>query len=479
MTRMRTICHFAAILISMIMIYKPALADPIRVIHAKGGQATALEVGDGYWYQALGDRLVVLDISSADVVSTVMLASHRAGGACVDLLLDQHTLYALIDGKGVVVLDCSNQRMPVLKERIPNRELGIEPKGFSFVGSRPTAFGISGATRLSDRHRWVTCEGEVTSVALSIDKGVVFVKQGQLTDAKTGEQLRQATSIIPLEDSANAVVGTIVSAYQIKDQLILQLISADVTEKSESYPPLILQCERYKMITKGSRLLVATEDQIHIIGIAPKELRLLQSLPIQGVKDLGIVGSNYLAVCGEFGRGLYRIAEDQGGRGNSLFRVVPAAGSFSAGKVNRDGIQIPSSSGSAQYRFGESISYSDLEVKHVEIPMSTVIMGWRAAIDPDTSEVFIIDSEDELIPLPIPPATSIASISGNFWIGTTEGVYIYGNDGTGRLVELASISIAGPVIQLIPMGDSKAAFVTSAGFAGIVEAGQDAFALEQ
>ena len=75
-------------------------------------------------------------------------------------------------------------------------------------------------------------------------------------------------------------------------------------------------------------------------------------------------------------------------------------------------------------------------------------------------------------------ATSL-EIEGEYWFGTQNGVHILGPDLTGACVELGSIELAGPILQLIPLFDGSAAFVSEAGMIGIIERNQPVVALEQ
>ena len=60
-----------------------------------------------------------------------------------------------------------------------------------------------------------------------------------------------------------------------------------------------------------------------------------------------------------------------------------------------------------------------------------------------------------------------------------QGVYILGPDSTGACVELGSIELAGPIVQLMPLFDGSADFVSEAGLIGIIERNQPVVALEQ
>ena len=59
MTRMRKICtQFSLLLI--LWLSQAACSDNLKVRHSTGGQSMALEIAGDYWYQSLGDKLVVI-----------------------------------------------------------------------------------------------------------------------------------------------------------------------------------------------------------------------------------------------------------------------------------------------------------------------------------------------------------------------------------------------------------------------------------
>jgi hypothetical protein len=58
-------------------------------------------------------------------------------------------------------------------------------------------------------------------------------------------------------------------------------------------------------------------------------------------------------------------------------------------------------------------------------------------------------------------------------------VYVFGRNSTDEIVVLGNINLAGPIIQLIPLFDGNAAFVSKAGMVGIIDLVQSVAALEQ
>jgi len=483
MTKMRTICTSVFIL-SILFLHKFALGDGLGdgliVRHAIGGQAKSLEINGDYWYQSIGDLLIVLDKHGAPNVSTVMLTPYSAAATCSDLLVFDNQLYALLDGREIVVFDITNPRQPIEIERISLSQLGIVPRELVLVDSQPIVIGDGGAVLLTDGRRLITCNGEVTGLAISIDHGVVYTTDRRIFDAATNTFFGSATQLFDLDDSANANTGTLVYTRALDGETEVGLMASTLRDIDATNANITVAGTARHVLVRGSRLIIATDVAVYVIGIAPAELRLLRTFNIKGVEDIEVIASNYLAVCGTFGRGVYRIDNDRGGEGDTLFRVVRASGSYSAGTYNLKGVHIPQESGSIYYDFGGSVQYTDTSYETVVVPTKAAILGWEAVIDSEGGDVIIMDTIDTRFHLQLPsPAMTVVSVSGNFWIGTVDGIYVYGFDEKMQMNQLGSIQLAGPVVQLIPQFDGSCAFVSESGFVGIVAPAYEIVAFEQ
>ena len=162
--------------------------------------------------------------------------------------------------------------------------------------------------------------------------------------------------------------------------------------------------------------------------------------------------------------------------------MTPSNGEFRAGAFDLRGVSIPATNGSLYYSFDQKVTPQEMWVETVETPIEAVVLGMVAIIQKDSngdSSVAIVDSRGESI-LPLPtPATTIVAIEGNFWVGTQNGVHVFGRNTSGECVEMGSIELAGPIVQLIPLFDGSAAFVSEVGMVGIIEQSQSVVALEQ
>jgi len=444
-------------------------AQTLSVLHSAGGQASALAIGDTYWYQAIGERLLILKKNGGAKVGELSLTS-RAGGICTDLLLDGTLLYALLDGNEVVVLERSRTRAPQIVERMRAEDLGVRPRKFAIVGGSPVVFGEGGAVRLQDASTVVSCEGVVTGITNTLGDGVVYAKERKLFDAATNTFLHSASEVFSLSENANAPLGTLVYVRTQDGATEVGLMTSDLKEVGSTLSKELLQGEYTDVLVRGSRVYVVTNAGVFVLGVSPKELRLLREFPLEGVRSVGVVASNYFALCGDFGYGLYRIENDSGGVGRTLFRVVPTNTALQAGFFVGRGVQVESDDGSLYYSFGGELSpcYSDHTsafMQTVHVPKSAVVLGAEAEIEEDGSVTMHTSQGNMQLVLPS-PATTVVPISGDFWFGTENGVYVVGQREEEPI--LVGLQLAGPIVQLIPLFDGSVGFVSAAGVVGVV-----------
>jgi hypothetical protein len=437
--------------------------EGLAVRHSAGGQAGALVVGTDYWYQAVGEQLFVLEKYGGTRVSLVSL-ENPACGICTDLLIDGNKLYTLLDGNAVIELDISNPKSPMFVARITSDTLGIRPRHFAMMSGSPVVFGDGGAVRLSDGSSVVSCEGEVTGISNTMSNGIVYAKNRRLYSSNANTFLGSATEIFALSEEANAPIGTLVFVRSIEGKTEVGLMSSELKEIG-ALCKVTIDGNYQDILVHGSRVYVVTDKGVNVLGVSPKEMRLLQNFPIEAVRSIGIVASNYFALCGDFGYGLFRIDADRGGAGQTLFRVVPANGSMQAGIFDARGVQVSTTSGSMYYAFGKGLTVSGALSGEAPQQKSAVVLGAEAVIEKDGSVTMHTSDAEMQLNLPS-PANSVIAVSGDFWFGTQDGIHVVGQRADGP--QLLGIQLAGPIVQLIPLLDGSVGFVSGAGVVGVV-----------
>ncbi len=444
-------------------------ADDLAVRHCAGAQARALAVRDNYWYQALGEKVIVLKKNSGDQMACVPLAM-PAGALCTDLLIDGDTLYGLLDGDEVIVLDISSPQTPVLVSRMRGDALGIRPRRFTRLGDSVLVMGEGGAVRLADGSAIVTCEDEVTGVFNTSGNGVVYAMNRRLYSVDSQQFLGSATEVHTLEASANAPVGTHVFVRALDGKTEVGFMRTDLKEVGE-LGKAVVAGDFADILLRGSRVYLVTSKGVFVFGVSPKELRLLREFSLDGISSIDIVASNYFALCGNFGYGLYRIEDDRGGDGQTLFRVVSANGPMRAGSFDGRGVQVETEDGLHYYSFDGEFSPCDSDhttqsIGTVRVPTSAVVLGAQAVIGESGVVTLRTSKGDVEVTLPS-PARTVVAVAGDFWFGTENGIYIVGQREDESL--LVGLQLAGPIVQLIPFLDGSVGFVSGAGVVGVVE----------
>ncbi len=470
---MKKICTLFCFAI-VLMTVQRAKSEGLRVVHSSQGQSTALEVRGDYWYQGVGDSLLVLPNNGGDKITSIMLTSHSGASTCSDLLVHDTDLYVLLDGREVLTFTIEDGSEPKLLKRQSALSLGIIPRDLLMVGDWPVVIGEGGAVRLIDGAQLVDGVGRVTGLVMSIDRGLAYAMGENLFAADTDERLGAATTLVELNDNSDADIGTLVYTRNHEGKTEVGMMDGGMRDIAAPDATVLLEGTFRNMLVRRSRIIVTTDAAVYIVGIAPDELHVLQTLQLEGVLDVDVIASNYLAVCGEFGRGIYRIETDRGGDGRQLIRAVYSTGKMAPGEFDLQGVLIPTGRSSVYYGFDHTLTPFESPAQIVSAPKSAVILGQGAAIDPKIGAVIVSDATGWKTVLELPsPAKTVVPIAGNFWIGTEDGVYVFGSDGRGKCVELASLILSGPIVQLIPLLEGGAAFVSEAGMVGILALAQD------
>jgi hypothetical protein len=449
----------------------------LQLRHAAGGQSTALAIGENFWYQSIGEKVLILSKKGGSVLSSIDLAT-PASALCTDLMIRGKTLYALLDEEEVVELSIDKTNALRVDKRTGKTELGIAPKSFGTVGKSPVVFGEGGVVRLSDGVKIVEFDGLVDGVAYSHEFGVIFVSEGNIYDEESEQVLGIATNLYELDKTSNAIAGTLIYAKTLGDETEVGLFTSKLDSVNKSLSKERIEGNLESVLVKGSRVYVVTYSGIYVLGISPKELRLLRAFALEGLSKIDVLASNYFSVCGNFGRGLFRIDGDGGGEGETLFRVVPSNGPMKAGTFDSRGLSIPLETGSAYYVDGE-FSLKNETAKNGIASTSAVVLGGEVVILGSSGQVSMSTSNGKTITDIGSPARTVVANEGDFWFGTDDGVCVYEMIGENKFSAKSSIKLAGPIVQLIPMLDGAVTFVSGAGFVGTIEETQEAVALEQ
>jgi hypothetical protein len=146
--------------------------------------------------------------------------------------------------------------------------------------------------------------------------------------------------------------------------------------------------------------------------------------------------------------------------------------SMAPGVSDARGVYVQSGDTSFRYGFNQTVTELDTPAMVIEVPTKAVVLGLETSIVEESGAVEVIDRYGTTT-LDFPSrATTVVAIEGRIWIALEHGVRVFERNLDSGFTPVASIQLAGPIVQLIPLFDGTCVFVSGAGFVGILELNQ-------
>lgn len=470
----------------------------LRMDHHVGGTHHRTVIEDGSWFVSQGVLIEALDPHTGKVRGECRLAEDGSAGSVVDLVRWQGSLMAVLDESAVVRIDPRGGRDAEVVEVIDAAALGIRPKQLSVVGESLYVSGLGGVVRLPDRTRFLPDQAQVGSVAMS-SSGPVAVVDRRVVSLENGQFVGAATQLVPLPPSLG-IVGGIAFVLQYREGASVGIMGPDIREISADVVPGIVR--RLRVI--DSRLWVVTDTELVTWDLSRGKVADPLVLKLKGGRDLDAVNENYFGVVGSFGRAVLRLEDDATGDGDEFIRAVRTPGRLDVAISDQRTIIASSPEGTWSYPIRGKPTLTDRAVPVWGIPARDVSAVWGSA-------KLVSDSDDEPvrrveISSGVGSAASkgtwsapldgtiwvLALVDGDLWIGHERGISVLRHrtaaeggtgafpvqqskaagtmTGTSPLVEIASITLEGPVIHLFPLRTGRgASWVSQWGGLGVVE----------
>jgi len=451
-------------------------AASLRVVRQAGGLNRNLAVVDGTWYQTRGDELLVLDAADGREITRVRFGEPGRAGQATDVLADGDRLHIVLLDDAVVSLDITSPQAPAVVRVIEARSLDILPRTLSRVGDDIYASGDGGVVRLSDGRRMYAAAGEAGPVVEA--HGTLVTALGRrvyrMDDAS---YLGSASTLHPLPDDLPRSPGAMFAFTRRGDDATgLGLMTADIREVNANTATVRLEGEVHAVAFGEGLVWAAMDDGVRAWRIDGDALIETQRFDMTGARDLAIADGNRLAVCGEFGRGIVRIADDGRNPGGMMIHEVEAPGRIVAAQA--DGRSILAFDGRRHWLYDTWTN----ELR-IERGVSVVVTGdggpddhaatlaGSARIDEDGRGMTITTRQEQLSHTEPqrPRMHCIVAVAGRYWVGHDRGITVLDPGKSGAPV-VDRLRLPGAVIFLMPLPDGTgAAFVTEAGVFGVVE----------
>ena len=445
-------------------------ASGLRVTHQAGGTHYRCVVVDGVWYQAFNSDLLTLDPEDGSVQDRLSLGPPGFTPPATDLVLHGGSLYAVLDEAGVVEIALPPDGAPHIVRQTNARDLGIRPRHLSVAGSEVYVSGLGGAVRLSDGAVVFGHEGDVTSLART-GQHLVATAGRRVYHADDHTYLGSASDLLGLEPDrwGEASVVFLRRGERLDS---VGLMTADLRELDHDRLTITSRRPVQRARVLDDRIWILSDEEVRAYLLRAGTLHLAARIDVAGVLDLDIIDADRLALCGTFGRGIYRRWEQDGSPGRRFEHVHRVPAGLTRASFDGRHVLAASPHGNWLYTPGSEPVMVDEAPPADAAPADSAVTLWGSAcitrrgqaldiVSPDGSEAFRETDGSRI--------HCVAAVNGQIWLGHDTGVAVLGDTASTRATVVARVYLGGPVRYLFPLPEGgSAAFVSeSAGF-GVV-----------
>jgi hypothetical protein len=456
--------------------FDPPPPPRARLVTRVGGTHHASVVHAGRWYTGLAGELIVLDARNGRERRRVALSEPGASGPIVDLLGARDTLFVVLEDTAVVELELADPDSPRVIRRFAAAELGILPKRIAEVDGTLFASGIGGVVDLlqpgapSLGTLLRSLGSEQAGRAVPTSEGVAAVVGRRIYRLAGEKYLGAATELVPLPEGLGPPGGF---AFSLQGRDAAEIGLKDAAFRVTASRAVPAEVRRLRVFE--GHLWVVEDRAIVAFPIEGDRLGEPLLISIRGARDVVAVEANILAVCGEFGRALYRIRHDARGEGDEFFAVVREPAELV--DAVHDGRRVLASGPLGHWLYtGDRAEITDppSEERPPTPPRRETVAIWGRAAIMETNDGVLVEagSWPSWTWSPSPPGEvhTLLAVGDSLWIGHARGIELLrfaAESGVGRV---GSIRLEGPVRYLFPHRNGIAVnFVSVRGGFGTVE----------
>lgn len=408
--------------------FSPPPPPKARLVDLHGGSHRVTLVANGRWYCGLGSSVLVVELAKGRTLREVELREAGDGGPVSDLLLTEDgRMIAVLEDTAVVELEVDDRGFPTVALETDAATLGVKPRwvreidGVAYVGGVGGIVPLSapGAPRLAE-----------TLAALDLEEAGPLVETAEGLAAPTGRRVHRledgrylgaATTLIRLPEGLGTDGGL---AYVLQGRTAAEvgLMTPDLRVTSSHPIPGTVRAIR----AFHGKLWVVDDEAIVSMPIAGGSLGEPTIARVIGALDVAPVDEQLIAVCGHFGRALYRIEATDAGPGDTFFAVQREPSDLKF--ATHDGRIVMASGPGGTWRYEPSRGAEIADPPSVpwqESKVEAKAVWGVATIDPDGQGVSVDQS-----PLPsfswspAPPATvhTLLAVGNSLWVGHDDGI---------------------------------------------------------
>lgn len=495
----------------------PPVPKSMRVVSSFGGVHRKAEIHEGVWYQAFANRMLFLDAQSGTKLTELELAPRGTTGHVQDFVRIGKKLYVVLEGDQVVEVDITVVRIPVITRRWTTAELGVAPHVVASVKGEPFVGGVGGALRLADAKAMGEhydedgkpippvpptpfLAGKTVDCIVDADGGPVGCVGRRILRLEDAHYLGAANKLFEMSEEWGGGYGFLLQASEGAQ---VGLMSRDFREVSSSglrgtvhtvrsfddrffaindFEVSTWKLEPADDETKPSAAETSENSASDTAAGARGKFRLgaTLSVPVKGALDIAKVQRNRFAVCGTFGRALYRYLPEGDASGDTFYAVERVPGRLDVSVTDRRRILAASGEGSWMYLIGEEAELTQRPIASPDRPEFSVEASWGiATMSDDRKTVTFSFGERSQIHEPTggSEVSTLALADGKVWIGHARGIDVIEFDPITKQIALSDyIRLNGPMVALYPnrVGGGVAYVAKYSGFGVIRPVADDA-----
>lgn len=479
--------------------FGPPPPPKARVVDQVGGTHHVQLVHDGRWYCGFAGDLLVLEPTRGHLRHRATIREFGEGGPICDLLVRGDSLYAVLEDTAVVELSLADADRPEVVHEVAAEDLGVLPRSIREVEGVLYVSGLGGVVLLDDpgsprlADRLDEADAEMAGPVVPTEHGPAAPTGRRVHRIDGGRYLGAATAleVVPAAGGETAS-PRLAFVLQGTSAAEVGLAGPDLRSVATRAVPGLVR----RIRVADGRLWVIEDAAISGYPIEGDALGDPLFIPVTGARDVAVLDENHLAVCGRFGRAIYRIATTNEGPGDTFLSVVREPSGLE--KANHDGRSVVAGGpeGTWIYASGRGARLTDPPAEESLEPQTEAVSAWGTARIVDAGRRVdvefdpLVDPTGVEVPLPSfswrPPrggrALTLLVVGDSLWVGHERGIDLLKRETPPADLEpddpewpppmrhVEGLEFDGPVHFLFPQRiGSRVHFVALEGGLGVVD----------
>lgn len=467
--------------------FAPPPPPKARLVDQSGGSHRATLVTNGRWYCGLGSSVLVVDLAKGRTIREVELRDAGDGGPVRDLLIaEDGRMIAVLEDTAVVELDFDAKGIPEVALETDAVTLGLRPRWVREIDGVVYVGGVGGIVPLASPG---SPRLAGTLAELGIEEAAPLVETAEGLAAPTGRRVHRledgrylgaATALVPLPEGTGSP-GGLAFVLQGRTAAEIGLMTPDLRVTASHPIPGTVRALR----VFNGKVWVVDDEAIVSLPIEGDSLGPPTLARVIGALDVAPVDEQVIAVCGHFGRALYRFETTAEGPGDTFFAVQREPSDLRTATHDGRIVVAAGPGGAWRYEPSRGAEITDPPGAAWQTPKVEAKALWgTATIDPDGRGVSI--DQSPLPPFawsPDPPATvhTLLAVGNSLWIGHDDGIDLLRFEPIPEKPDpdaefqpgfrhVGTLRIAGPVRFLFPQRvGTGVSFVSEFGGFGVVD----------